>query len=115
MRRPGTGLNGAARNATVSLEPPRRPDRAIRAYRGSHMSYATAKTVDAESIPVIDIGELHSGAPAGLKAVADDLARAASTVGFFYIKNHGVPQSLIDDVFARRGRSIPSPFPSRTR
>ena len=75
------------------------------------MSYATAKIVDAESIPVIDIGELHGGAPAGLKAVADDLARAASTVGFFYIKNHGVPQSLIDDVFATARAFYSQPLP----
>ena len=63
------------------------------------------------SIPVIDIGELHSGAPAGLKAVANDLARAASTVGFFYIKNHGVPQSLIDDVFATARAFYSQPLP----
>ena len=75
------------------------------------MSYATAKIVDADFIPVIDIGELHGGAPAGLKAVADDLARAASTVGFFYIKNHGVPQSLIDDVFATARAFYSQPLP----
>jgi isopenicillin N synthase-like dioxygenase len=64
------------------------------------MSYATAKAVDAAFIPVIDISDLRAGTPGGLRKVANDLAHAASTVGFFYVKNHGVPQALINDVFA---------------
>src|SRR5215204_6145851 len=61
------------------------------------MAYASAKVVDAGSIPVIDVGQLRSGA---LNRVADQLAEAASTVGFFYVNNHGIPQALIDEVFA---------------
>ena len=67
------------------------------------------------SIPVIDISELHSAAPAGLEAVANNLARAASTVGFFYIKNHGVPQSLIDDVFATARAFYSQPLPIKNQ
>ena len=67
------------------------------------------------SIPIIDISELHSAAPAGLKAVANNLARAASTVGFFYIKNHGVPQSLIDDVFATARAFYSQPLPIKNQ
>lgn len=63
------------------------------------MSYASAKVVDRSVIPVIDIADLVSETPAALARVAAELRRAAETVGFFYVKNHGVPQTLIDLVF----------------
>lgn len=63
------------------------------------MSYATAKVVDRSIIPVIDIADLASETPAALARVAGELRRAAETVGFFYVRSHGVPQTLIDEIF----------------
>ena len=51
------------------------------------------------SVPVIDIGPLLDGS--GKAAVAAEMGRAAREVGFFYIRNHGVPQDLVEAVFAR--------------
>jgi len=51
-------------------------------------------------LPVIDLEPLISGTPGGLEKVAAELGRAARDIGFFYVKNHGVPQSLIDATFA---------------
>ena len=53
-----------------------------------------------DKIPVIDISPLASGDETALQQVADELCSAASTVGFFYIENHSIPQAQIDDVFA---------------
>jgi len=39
----------------------------------------------------------RNGAVDGL---ARELRRACETIGFFYVANHGVPQTVIDDVFA---------------
>ncbi|MEL7526625.1 MAG: 2-oxoglutarate and iron-dependent oxygenase domain-containing protein, partial [Pseudomonadota bacterium] len=52
------------------------------------------------SLPVIDLSGLHTGDPEALEAVARELGQAAKTSGFFYIKNHGVDQALIDGAFA---------------
>lgn len=52
------------------------------------------------TLPVIDLSGLISGDPAAKATVASDLGEAARTSGFFYIKGHGVPQDLIEDLFA---------------
>lgn len=58
------------------------------------MGYAQAKQLDPELIPVVDISDLRSG-PDG-KEVARQLHRASQTLGFIYVKGHGIPDALID-------------------
>ncbi|MDE2239416.1 MAG: isopenicillin N synthase family oxygenase, partial [Rhodospirillales bacterium] len=48
-----------------------------------------------DAIPVIDIAPLL----AGDDAPAEAIGRACREIGFFYIKNHGIPQELIDRVY----------------
>jgi isopenicillin N synthase-like dioxygenase len=50
-------------------------------------------------IPVIDIAPLVNGSPEQAQAVAEALGRACRDVGFFYIRGHGVPPSLMARVF----------------
>lgn len=54
------------------------------------------------SIPTIDIVELSN--PSATESARLDLAKqisaACSDSGFFYIKNHGIPQELIDETFS---------------
>ena len=64
-------------------------------------AYDEAGKISTEEIPVIDIKSLRLGTPGERLAVAAEIARACENVGFFYIANHGVPQSLIDDTFAQ--------------
>lgn len=54
-----------------------------------------AKMLAFSSIPVIDISALRGSDRAALAATAAEIGRACETVGFFYIKNHGVPEELI--------------------
>ena len=44
------------------------------------------------SIPVIDIAALSGTDRAASEAAAREIGAACQTVGFFYIRNHGVPQ-----------------------
>lgn len=57
------------------------------------MVYAQAKTVDADVIPVIDIGPLRDGSDA--VGVARALHAASEGLGFIYVKGHGIPEQSI--------------------
>lgn len=62
-----------------------------------------------EEIPTLDITPYLGGQPGGREAVAARLRDISMTVGFFYLKGHGIPQTLIDDVFeqSRRFHALP--------
>lgn len=53
-----------------------------------------------KSIPVVDLTGAIASSPAGSSAAAAAIHRACRETGFFYVANHGVPQSLIDAQFA---------------
>ncbi|MEM9139958.1 MAG: 2-oxoglutarate and iron-dependent oxygenase domain-containing protein [Pseudomonadota bacterium] len=57
----------------------------------------TAITLEDAALPVIDLSGLYTGNEAD---VAKALGEAARTSGFFYITNHGIPQDMIDALFA---------------
>ena len=59
-----------------------------------------AKFLPFSVIPTINIGSLFGEDSDARRATADEIGRACETVGFFYIKNHGVPQALIDATYA---------------
>jgi isopenicillin N synthase-like dioxygenase len=52
-----------------------------------------------EEIPVVDVGGIFSPDKGERMRVADEIAEICKTVGFMYIKNHGIPQQLTDDLF----------------
>src|ERR1700733_4066432 len=52
-----------------------------------------AKLLPFTSIPVIDLAPLFGTDRAALEATARELGEACQTVGFFYIRNHGIPES----------------------
>ncbi len=72
-----------------------------------------AKTMAFSSIPVIDISALRGGDPVAAMATADEIGRACETVGFFYIKNHGVPEALIQRTYDLSRRFHYSPVEKR--
>ncbi len=61
------------------------------------MSYAEAEQIELSTIPVIDLARLNAGAQ-GRAEIGREILSAAETVGFFYIRNHGIPAKLIADV-----------------
>ena len=62
-----------------------------------------------EEIPTLDMAPYLAGEPGGRETVAARLREISMTIGFFYLKGHGIPQSLIDGVFAqsRRFHALP--------
>jgi isopenicillin N synthase-like dioxygenase len=64
------------------------------------MSTATAPRANSPSLPVIDISGLDRALPTR-QAVARELHKACAETGFFYIRGHGIPDALIEEVFAQ--------------
>jgi isopenicillin N synthase-like dioxygenase len=62
-----------------------------------------------EAIPVIDVGALVNGDSTATSDVGRAMRQAAETIGFFYVKNHGIAQALIDrvDQVARQFFALP--------
>jgi isopenicillin N synthase-like dioxygenase len=58
------------------------------------------KDVAFEEIPIIDFAPMLGSDPAAKRALAAELRHACTEVGFFYIRNHGIAQDLIDATFA---------------
>lgn len=52
-----------------------------------------------DEIPLIDVGGIFSEKYEERLRLAKEVAEVCKTVGFMYIKNHGISQDLIDDVF----------------
>jgi isopenicillin N synthase-like dioxygenase len=72
------------------------------------MSYAEAVRIEADAIPVIDLAGLADGS--ALERVGRAMLAAAEGVGFFYIRNHGVPAGLIEDVLRVAGAFFAAPM-----
>ncbi|KAK2600012.1 hypothetical protein QQS21_005246 [Conoideocrella luteorostrata] len=50
-------------------------------------------------IPIIDIGPAFSERSADREAVAHEIRKAATNNGFFYITNHGIPESVLQEAY----------------
>jgi len=57
-----------------------------------------------ETVPIIDFGPYLAGEPGALERAAKEADEASRSLGFFFIKNHGVAQELIDRMFAETAR-----------
>jgi len=63
-----------------------------------------ARKVDFSDIPVIDIGAMLGDDDEAKQAAADKVREAAINVGFFYVKNHGIPAEVIEQACATADR-----------
>ena len=48
---------------------------------------------------MIDTGPLHSGNSEAVQSVVSGIRQAAEKVGFFYIRNHGIPKDVIEQAY----------------
>lgn len=68
-----------------------------------------------EEIPVLDLQHYLEGVPGERERLAEELRYAQENIGFFYIKNHGVPQDLIDRMFAETARFHAQPLDEKLK
>ena len=52
------------------------------------------------SIPVIDLAGWSTGKLEEKQRIAKELTEACRTVGFVYVRNHGVPEELLAEAFS---------------
>lgn len=77
------------------------------------MPYATARSVEPDAIPVIDISPLRDGTD--IKAVAEALHRASRGLGFIYIRGHGIPDEVVEGARRAAFRFFRSDDQSKSR
>ena len=53
-----------------------------------------------QELPVLDLGSLRGGGPDALEALAGRLRGAFTEYGFYFVRNHGIPESLLAETFA---------------
>lgn len=77
----------------------------LRSYEDSGFTFRDVSTrpprdCTPEEVPIIDLGGIN-GDLSARRALAKTILHAAETTGFFYIKNHGVPEATIRDAHER--------------
>ncbi len=71
--------------------------------------------VSSEEIPIIDVSGAIAGDAGALARCAEELRHAYEDVGFWFMTGHGVPQSLVDRVFAEAARFHAQPLDDKLK
>ena len=57
-----------------------------------------SREIDFSAIPLIDLAPLYGDDAKARQQMAAELREACINIGFFYVKNHGVPEYHLQDV-----------------
>jgi isopenicillin N synthase-like dioxygenase len=68
-----------------------------------------------KDIPIIDLSPLSGADPDALRALTEEIRLACSRVGFFYVKNHGIPPDLIARAYHRSKQFFDLPDQEKQR
>ncbi|KAF8194372.1 2OG-Fe-II oxygenase [Mycena galopus ATCC 62051] len=63
-----------------------------------------------KAIPVIDLSNALNAEPAVRRALANEIKHACMEVGFFYVKNHGIPDEVMQRTLAQMTRFFDLPL-----
>ncbi|KAJ6507495.1 2OG-Fe(II) oxygenase [Mycena vulgaris] len=66
-----------------------------------------------KAIPVIDLSNISSTDPAVRRALVTEVKHACTHVGFFYVKNHGIPTEIIQRALALMRRFFDLPLDAK--
>ena len=69
------------------------------------------RAASADEMPILDLAALNNGGD--LKPIAEKMHHACVTTGFFYVANHGIPESTVDGVFDATRRYFDLPVEQR--
>jgi isopenicillin N synthase-like dioxygenase len=74
---------------------------------------APPPAASADDVPVLDLAPLLAGGD--ISGLAREIRRACEGMAFFYIRNHGVPQDLIDATFEASRQFFAQPLEGRMK
>ncbi|KAJ6584322.1 2OG-Fe-II oxygenase [Mycena capillaripes] len=63
-----------------------------------------------KAIPVIDLSEISSTDPVVRRGLVNEIKYACMEVGFFYVKNHGIPEEIMQSTLAQMRRFFDLPL-----
>src|SRR5579883_26913 len=69
-----------------------------------------ARRLDFDELPIIDFSAMLGGDPAEMRRFAEELRRACIDIGFFYLRNHRVPEAVIRRAFSLSRDFFALPF-----
>ena len=75
------------------------------------MTASPPRSASADEVPVLDMAPLIAGGD--IAALARRVRSACEGMAFFYVRNHGVPQAVVDDAFAASRRFFAEPLEAR--
>ena len=78
-------------------------------------SSPAATVAGSDEIPIIDVSGVRAGDATALEDRARQLRHAYEDVGFWFLEGHGVPQALVDRVFAEVARFHAQPLEEKLR
>lgn len=67
------------------------------------------------SIPIVDITKLRTGTPDEQKEVAEELGKAARSVGFVYVTGGGIDETLFEGVLDATKRFFALPHDEKMK
>jgi len=78
---------------------------------------ASAMIEDAgiDGFPILDLTDLQAGVRGARERLARELCHALENIGFLIVVNHGVPQHMIDGIFAEAARFHALPMTEKLR
>ncbi|MBL0422654.1 isopenicillin N synthase family oxygenase [Ramlibacter sp. AW1] len=74
---------------------------------------AAPRRASAEEMPILDLSDWIAGG--SIEPLAREFDAACTNTGFFYVKNHGVPQAVVDGVFDATRRYFDLPLEERLK
>jgi isopenicillin N synthase-like dioxygenase len=77
------------------------------------MTSLLAKDLEHSTLPIISLAGLRTGDPNDLARVAAEIRAACVDQGFFYVCDHGIPESLTADIIAQARRFFALPLAAK--
>lgn len=96
-------VTAASRGSGIPLHSPTEEQIVVEQSQARPMTRPSS--TEAERIQVLDMDEYFSGDAGRIDRFCERLREQCHTVGFFYVKSHGVPQDLCDS-FLQLGREF---------